>query len=107
MLCAPIPHSLRSDGLIRTNNAINAMTSEQLRTGILQRCLSGRLTTPYVALILESDWRLLCACGALRRYRRRRGSPGRMHFALSDANGSSGEGVTPPYKPVGGEGFDK
>jgi hypothetical protein len=35
MLCAPIPYALRSDGLIRTNDAINAMTLEQLRTGIL------------------------------------------------------------------------
>jgi hypothetical protein len=34
MLCAPIPYALRSDGLIRTNDAINAMTLEQLRTGI-------------------------------------------------------------------------
>jgi len=35
MLCAPIPYALRSDGLIRTNDATNAMTFEQLRTGIL------------------------------------------------------------------------
>jgi hypothetical protein len=34
MLCAPIPHSLRSDSLIRTHDAINGMTLEQLRTGI-------------------------------------------------------------------------
>jgi hypothetical protein len=51
MLCAPISYSVRGDSLIRTNNAIDGMTLKQLRTGILQRCLSGRLTTPYVALI--------------------------------------------------------
>src|ERR1700745_3985335 len=34
MLRAPIPHFLRSDSLIRTHNAINSMTLEQLRTGI-------------------------------------------------------------------------
>jgi hypothetical protein len=51
MLCAPIPHSLRSDSPIRTNDAINGMTLEQLRTGILQGRLFGRLTAPYVALI--------------------------------------------------------
>jgi len=28
MLCAPIPHSLRSDSLIRTHDAINGMTLE-------------------------------------------------------------------------------
>jgi hypothetical protein len=28
MLCAPIPHSLRTDSLIRTNDAINGMTLE-------------------------------------------------------------------------------
>jgi hypothetical protein len=51
MLCAPIPHSFRINSLIRANDAIDGMTLKQLRTGILQRCLSGRLTTPYVALI--------------------------------------------------------
>src|SRR5262249_30309192 len=51
MLCAPTPHSLRGYGLIRTNDTINGMTLEQLRTGILQGCLSGRLAVPYVALI--------------------------------------------------------
>jgi hypothetical protein len=35
MLCAPIPDLLRRDSLIRTNDAINGMTLEQLRTGIL------------------------------------------------------------------------
>ena len=35
MLCAPIPHSLRSYSLIRTNDAIDGMTLEQLRAGIL------------------------------------------------------------------------
>jgi hypothetical protein len=35
MLCAPIPHSLSRDSLIRTDDAINGMTLEQLRTGIL------------------------------------------------------------------------
>jgi hypothetical protein len=34
MLCAPIPHSLRSDGLIRTNDAVNGMTLKQLGTSI-------------------------------------------------------------------------
>jgi hypothetical protein len=51
MLCAPILHSLGIDSLIRTNNAIDGMTLKQLRTGILKRCFSGRLTTSYVALI--------------------------------------------------------
>jgi hypothetical protein len=35
MLCAPILHSLGIDSLIRANNAIDGMTFEQLRTGIL------------------------------------------------------------------------
>jgi hypothetical protein len=51
MLCAPIPHSLRSDGLMGTNDPIDGMTLKQLPTGILERCRSGRLTMPYVALI--------------------------------------------------------
>jgi hypothetical protein len=51
MLCAPVSYSVRGDSLIRANNAIDGMTLKQLRTRILQRCLSGRLTTPYVALI--------------------------------------------------------
>jgi hypothetical protein len=42
---------IRSDGLIRTNDSVDGMTLKQLRTGILERCRSGRLTTPYVALI--------------------------------------------------------
>src|SRR5438045_7633702 len=51
MLCAPIPHSLCSNSLLRTHDAINGMTLEQLRTGILQGCLFGRVAAPYVALI--------------------------------------------------------
>jgi len=35
MLCAPISHSRRIDSLIRTNDAIDGMTLEQLDTGIL------------------------------------------------------------------------
>jgi hypothetical protein len=35
MLCAPISHSLRIDGLIRTNDAIDGMTLEQLDAGVL------------------------------------------------------------------------
>jgi hypothetical protein len=33
MLCAPILHSLGSDGFIRANNAIDGMAFKQLRTG--------------------------------------------------------------------------
>ena len=51
MLCAPIPHSLCSNSLLRTHDAINGMTLEQLRTGILQGCLFGRVAAPYVALV--------------------------------------------------------
>ena len=51
MLCAPVPHSLRSNSLIRTHDAINGMTLEQLRTGILQGHLSGWVAAPHVALI--------------------------------------------------------
>jgi hypothetical protein len=35
MLCAPAFYSLRINSLVRTNDAINGMTLEQLRTGIL------------------------------------------------------------------------
>ena len=35
MLCAPISHSLRIDGLIRTNDAIDGMTLKQLDAGVL------------------------------------------------------------------------
>jgi hypothetical protein len=51
MLCAPIPYALRTNSLIGADNAIDGMTLEQLLTGILQGCLSGRLATSYVALI--------------------------------------------------------
>jgi hypothetical protein len=51
MLCAPLPHSLRIDGLPGTNDTIDSVTLKQLRAGILERCFPGRLTTPYVALI--------------------------------------------------------
>src|SRR4029077_18303552 len=39
------------DSFIRANNAIDGMAFRQLRTGILLRRLSGRLTTSYVLLI--------------------------------------------------------
>src|SRR5262249_26819041 len=51
MLCAPIPHSLRSNSPIRTDDAINGITFGQLRTGIPLGRLFGRLTAPRVALI--------------------------------------------------------
>jgi hypothetical protein len=51
LLCAPLPHSLRIDGLTGTNDAIDCVTLKQLRAGILERCFPGRLTTPHVALI--------------------------------------------------------
>jgi hypothetical protein len=51
LLCAPLPHSLRIDGLTGTNDAIDCMTLKQLRAGILERCFPGRLTMSHVALI--------------------------------------------------------
>jgi len=51
MLFAPIPHSLRSDSLVRPDDAINGMPLEQLRTGIHKGCLFGRLAASSVALI--------------------------------------------------------
>jgi len=51
MLRAPILHSLRSNSPIRTHDAINGMTLKQLRTGILQGCVSGGVAAPHVALI--------------------------------------------------------
>jgi hypothetical protein len=51
MLCAPIPHSFHGYGLVRTNDAIDGMTLDQLRTGILQGCVSGGVAAPHVALI--------------------------------------------------------
>src|SRR5262245_65932374 len=51
LLCAPLPHSLRIDGLTGTNDAIDCVTLKQLRAGILERCFPGRLTTSHVALI--------------------------------------------------------
>ena len=51
MFCAPILHSSGIDSLIRPNDTIDGMPLKQLRTGILQRCLSSGLATSYVALI--------------------------------------------------------
>src|SRR5215471_9198018 len=51
MFCAPILHSSCIDSLIRPNDTIDGMPLKQLRTGILQRCLSSGLATSYVALI--------------------------------------------------------
>src|SRR5258708_2828770 len=64
MLYAPALYSLRTNSLVRTNDAINGMTSEQLRTGILQRCVSGRLTASYVALFdftMQQPFRHFCS----------------------------------------------
>src|SRR5260221_5960023 len=64
MLYAPALYSLRTNSLFRTNDAINGMTSEQLRTGILQRCVSGRLTASYVALFdftMQQPFRHFCS----------------------------------------------
>ena len=51
MLCAPISDALRSNSLIRADNAVDGMTLKQLSTGILKRCLSGGLATSDVVLI--------------------------------------------------------
>src|SRR5262249_40066692 len=51
MLCAPIPDAVRSNSLIRADNAVDGMTLKQLSTGILKRCLSGGLATSDVVLI--------------------------------------------------------
>jgi hypothetical protein len=51
MLCAPLLNSLRSDSPTRADDTINRVSLEQLRAGILERCVSGRLTAPYVTLI--------------------------------------------------------
>src|SRR5215475_1760096 len=51
MLRAPIPDALRSNSLIRADNAIDDMTLKQLSTGIVLCCLSGGLATSDVALV--------------------------------------------------------
>jgi hypothetical protein len=51
MLCAPLLNSLRSDSPTRADDTINRVSLEQLRAGILERCVPGRLNAPYVALI--------------------------------------------------------
>ena len=51
MLCAPLHNSFRSDSPTRADDTINRVSLEQLRAGILERCVPGRLNAPYVALI--------------------------------------------------------
>src|SRR5260370_5669685 len=64
MLYAPALYSLRTNSLVRTNDAINGMTWEQLRTGIVRRCFSGRLTASYGGLFdftMQQPFRHFCS----------------------------------------------